>query len=430
MQWSYRTQWYVPSVPFTRKYQYARRSLRACTPTNYLLGGHTKGGSYRSFLSNARKLGDSEAIKIARLEYDCMKAVHAFAREHSIECDSRELDTVDVVYDQGQWDEAVKSIRYMLSKMKANEPASRYKLWTAEEASEKFLTHGAVGAISYAAGSLSAYKFVVGMLRLALENGLNLQTNTAVTSVTRISLEGRKDRWSIQTPRGPICADQVVMATNGYTAHIWPKLQGVIVPLRGHVSAHRPGSEMPKAGLPTTYSFIYKEGYEYMIPRPPGSEFAGDIVIGGGLVKTSQEGLYEYGCTDDTSLDLETITYLRETTPQYFGKNWGRDSDEGRIRKEWSGIMGYSPDGFPLVGPLPDEDNLYISASFQGHGMVLCFLCAKALTEMMIDGDEKELDSWFPRAFRVTKARFGQKFKRKLHTVLTQNSKVCGPAEI
>jgi glycine/D-amino acid oxidase-like deaminating enzyme len=82
-------------------------------------------------------------------------------------------------------------------------------------------------------------------------------------------------------------ARKVILATNGYTAHLYPKLQGVIVPLRGFVTAQRPGKAMPAAGLSNTYSFIYRDGYEYMIPRPPGTKFAGDIVIGGGLTKVS-----------------------------------------------------------------------------------------------------------------------------------------------
>jgi glycine/D-amino acid oxidase-like deaminating enzyme len=136
---------------------------------------------------------------------------------------------------------------------------------------------------------------------------------------------------------------------------------------------------MPKEGLQTTYSFIYGAGYDYMIPRPKGSKFGGDIVIGGGLTKGRNEGILEYGTTDDTSMDAEIIGYLTETTPEYFGSSWGDDDDDGRIRKRWTGIMGISNDGCPFIGEVPGEEDLWIAASFQGHGMVLCFLCAKAL---------------------------------------------------
>jgi glycine/D-amino acid oxidase-like deaminating enzyme len=379
-------------------------------PISLTAGGHTKGASYRTFLQNSQTLGVEEAIKVAQLEYNCMRGVHAFAREHGIDCDSRELDTVDIVYDQAQFDQAIEAIRTMRKVMKQGDPAAEYKIHTSEDTRDKFLVPNAIGSISYPAGSVSAYKFVVGVLKLGLKRGLSLQANTPVAN---IAFE-KPGRWTVETSRGTILAHKVVLASNGYTAHVYPKLLGTICPLRGQVTAHRSGSGIPKSGLSNTYSFIYKEGYEYMIPRPHGSMFAGDIVIGGGLTKAAEEGLYEYGNTDDTSLNKDISAYLRETTTRYFGSNWGEDAKEGSVRKEWTGIMGYSPDGYPLVGKMPDEKGLFISASFQGHGMVLCFLCSRALTEMLLDRDGPALDGWFPKAFRVHQERLSLPFYGKV----------------
>jgi glycine/D-amino acid oxidase-like deaminating enzyme len=78
-------------------------------------------------------------------------------------------------------------------------------------------------------------------------------------------------------------------------------------------------------------------------------------------------------------------------------------------------MKGYSPDGFPFVGGLPSAEGLYISASFQGHGMVLCFLCAQALVKIM-NGLDEELDEWFPEVFRITKERMQKKFRGRLHS--------------
>ena len=383
----------------------------ACSGATGRNGGHTKCASYRSFLDNVRALGEEEAAKIVRFEYNCMKAVHALARVNGIDCDSWEGDTVDIIYDEGQWrlaNEAIREIQRVLGK---EDPASKYRFWSAEEANRVFLTQGAVGAVTYEAGSLSGYKFGTGVLQLALEKGLNLQTETPAL---RIEKEGQG--WVVETSRGSIKSDRVVLATNGYTAHLYPALQGTIVPLRGIVTAHRPGSRMPKEGLTTTYSFIYDDGYEYMISRPPGSKHSGDIVIGGGLTKAAEGGLYEYGTVDDIKVDPAIISYLRGSTPKYFGVNWGEDDEEGRVRKEWSGIMGYSGDGFPMIGEVPDESGLFIAASFQGHGMVLCLSSAKAMASIINQDDEEALDQWFPKCFKLTKERMKNKFQGRLHT--------------
>lgn len=221
-------------------------------------------------------------------------------------------------------------------------PAAKYTFYSKDEVKSRFHCAGTnpepVGGVGYAAGSISSYKFGVGLLKLALGKGLNLQTHTPVTSLTK--KQDGCGKWEIQTPRGYILADRVVLATNGYTAHLWKPFQGAIVPLRGQITAHWPGGNMPAEGLSGTYSFIYDNGYEYMIPRPIGSKDAGDIVIGGGLTQTPDQGLSEYGTTDDTTLNQTISAYLYDTTARYFGANWGRDQPVGRIRHEWTGIMG------------------------------------------------------------------------------------------
>ncbi|MCJ1394134.1 hypothetical protein MMC18_009563 [Xylographa bjoerkii] len=383
----------------------------ACSGATGRNGGHTKSASYRSFLDNVATQGEEEAAKIVRYEYACMKAVHAFAREHDIQCDSWEGDTVDIIYDEDQWKLAKRAVSEIQKVLGDKDPASLYHFWDAKEAETKFLSPGAFGAVSYQAGSLSPYKYVIGVLKLALAKGLNLQTETPALAITSSGTG-----WRVETPRGVINTEKVILATNGYTAHLYPVLQGIIVPLRGHMTAQRPGTAMPQDGLATTYSFIYADGYEYMIPRPQGSTFAGDIMIGGGLTKASEEGLYEFGTTDDTTKDPIIINYLESSTRTYFGPNWGDDHPEGRVRQAWTGIMGYSADGFPLVGPVPDEKELYIAASFQGHGMVLCLLAAKALVQMITGDDLTDVDDRFPKAFRVTTERMKHTFEGRLHT--------------
>ncbi|MCJ1308153.1 hypothetical protein MMC25_001805 [Agyrium rufum] len=213
------------------------------------------------------------------------------------------------------------------------------------------------------------------------------------------------------------------MATNGYTAKLWPALQGVIVPLRGHATAHRPGSGLPKEGLPRTYSFIYEDGYEYMVSRRPGSTGEGDIIIGGGLTIGAEQGLYEYGTTDDTAADPIIIDYLKETTTRYFGRNWGNDDPTGRIKQEWTGIMGYSADGFPFVGQVPGENGLYIAASFQGSGMVLCFDTARTLALLMND-EAESAKKMLPECFWITEERLKHTFTGRLHTKVPKDLKL------
>ncbi|KAM0274854.1 hypothetical protein ACHAQH_007813 [Verticillium albo-atrum] len=383
----------------------ARQTCSGATGRN---GGHTKAASYRSFLDNAQRLGTDVACQIARLELENIRSVHEFAREHSISCESNPCQTVDAIYDAAQWMQANAAIEAMRRAM-PGEDASKYHIHTADELRKSCFVHGdnLHGGVEYEAGSISAYRFTAGLLKLCLAQGLNLQTNTPATAISRTAEAGIPAPWLVETPNGKIWTSKLVLATNGYTSFLHSRLHRVIVPVRGHVTAQRPGLNMPKEGLATTYSFIYSNGFEYMIPRPPPARYAGDIVMGGGLD--------EYGTTDDAACNPAITSYLHNTTPQYFGTNWGLDHQAGRIREAWTGIMGFSPDGFPFVGEMPGEEGLFVAAAFQGHGMALCWLCAQALTEMMGDRDGRELQAWFPDAFRISQERLQQRFKGVSH---------------
>ncbi|RVX71509.1 hypothetical protein B0A52_05081 [Exophiala mesophila] len=368
-------------------------------------GGHTKTASYRSFADNVKSVGTQDATRIAHLEYNCMVAIHDFIKTNNLDCDSKRCQTVDVFYDPVQWKAAQESVALMDELMGSSAP--KHTFHTPAETSSKFLAQTPLGSLEYESGSLSAYKLTISILKLALSMNLNLQTNTPVNSIVKSPSTGE---WQTTTPRGTISSKKLILATNGYTAHLYPPLQGVIVPLRGVVTAQRPGQNMPQQGLPTTFSFIYPTGFDYMITRPAGTTHEGDIIIGGGLPYAANNGVSEYGNTDDGAYDEGSASYLLDTTRQFFGSaNWGSDHPEGHAQKIWSGIMGFSADGYPFVGPVPGEQGLFLDVSFQGHGMVLCFLCARALADMVL-GKDDGLPEWFPNTYRVTEERLRKRF--------------------
>ena len=340
-------------------------------------GGHTKAASYRSFPSHVRSHGVEEACKISRLQHANIVATHELAKELDILCESRSVETVDIVYDQHTFQFGVFAIEMMRKSMGANEAgAAGYKIFNSEEAAERFLAPGAIGAFQYAAGSISAYKFTIGLLKVCLSIGLHLHTKTAVESIKQcLPLATGNFRYEISTSEGPIMTNIVILATNGYTAHLLPQMQGKIVPMRGQVTAQRPGPKLKQLkpnGLESTYSFIYETGYEYMIPRPKlpsvPPDDVGDIIIGGGFGKLPNNGLSEYGNTDDTEVNPENSRYLKQTLKSYFGENWGDDDANRRVKKDWTGIMGITGDGVPFVGEVPGMQGCWISAGFNGNG--------------------------------------------------------------
>ncbi|KAF3760523.1 FAD dependent oxidoreductase, partial [Cryphonectria parasitica EP155] len=245
------------------------------------------------------------------------------------------------------------------------------------------------------AASMWPYKLVCWVLETLLAThapaAFNLQTNTAVTGVSRAA-DGRQ--WTVQTARGPITAPKVLLATNGYTSRLLPAFSDLIVPVRGQVGALLPPTE-PRVGLDYSYVFFGRlkdeddsaaTRDEYLVQRPlPG----GELILGGGrhLAKGMAVGEWH-----DDVVEERVAAWLRTELEPVLDLD-GKEENKKRgleAAMEWTGIMAYSRDQSPWVGPVPESlgggEGLYIASGFTGHGMPRCALAGRGVARMM-EGD-------------------------------------------
>jgi glycine/D-amino acid oxidase-like deaminating enzyme len=251
--------------------------------------------------------------------------------------------------------------------------------------------------ITEGAASIWPYKLVTFMLRqLVQSRRVNLQTNTPVETIKPITPtpQNKNARWILETPRGTILARNILLATNGYTSHLLPTFTDLVVPVRGTMTALVPPKDATL--LPHSYGFVglgpgaNPNSDDYLIQRPfidvPNPK--GHLMFGGG--RTSGE-MSSMGESDDSIVDAGSVSYLKKTlldTLDLGDEATGLKSLEADYA--WSGIMGYSRDNSPWVGPIPKTQGLWICAGYTGHGMPNATLCARAVVEMMLKDDEGE----------------------------------------
>ncbi|KAJ6781755.1 hypothetical protein PWT90_05991 [Aphanocladium album] len=206
----------------------------------------------------------------------------------------------------------------------------------------------------------------------------NLQTNTPATHLQRCG-----DSWVVHTPRGQVVARQVLLATNGYTSHLLPRMTSLIRPTRGQVSALLP----PKGYTPLEHTHIWgtPDGAEdYLIQRDDG----GVLILGG---ERAGEAAARSRTSRDDVTDPEICARLRKGLHDVLELRPGQEggeADELQASYEWTGIMGYSRDGHPWVGQVPEAlgggEGLYISAGYTGHGMPAASRSGAAAASMML----------------------------------------------
>jgi glycine/D-amino acid oxidase-like deaminating enzyme len=65
------------------------------------------------------------------------------------------------------------------------------------------------------------------------------------------------------------------------------------------------------------------------------------------------------------------------------------------IEHRWAGIMGFTPDSFPIVGAMPDTPRLLVAAGYSGHGVAMAFECGARVARLALGGE-----AHLPEAFR------------------------------
>lgn len=249
---------------------------------------------------------------------------------------------------------------------------------------------------------------------------LTILPNTPVAAIS----SGSKPPFLVLTTQGDYPARHVIHATNAYASQLIHSLKGRIVPVRGHMTAQRPGPSFRKFAAGRSWSVVYPGAFDYVTQRP-GADSSGDVIIGGGLNRSASRGADAIGVSNDDGVDGSVIRYLEGVFPALFeGQAGGTEADMA-----WSGIFSVTPDGLPFVGrlerervssrppagkdPSPAE---WIAAGYNGEGMVFAFLCGAALAAH-VAGRENELlprrpgvpggkvSEWFPPELYVTKER-------------------------
>ncbi|EHK47311.1 hypothetical protein TRIATDRAFT_154515 [Trichoderma atroviride IMI 206040] len=346
---------------------------------------------------------------IAAFEHQTYSYLKAFVESQSIPCDWRTTTGVHGYYSAKLFATTKKTI----GKIQQENPDIGVNIAVVTKEDELTLKALRVGAAEGAivqrnAASLWPYKLVAFVLeRLLVAGGFNLQTNSPVTGLERAESRG----WTAHTPRGDISARHVLLATNAYTSHLLPQLADIIVPVRGQVSSLKPPAKGP---LDIGHTFYFVSDLDdrrddYLVQRPPpGAE----LVYGGGRIRAEGHGL---GVWDDSTVDEQVAKYLKgelsglmdlSICEQRTGQSEQKQDVEPTF--EWSGIMGFSRDGWPWVGPVPDSagggEGLWLCAGYSGSGMPNAALCAKAVVDMMIPGHE-DGEMGLPREYLFTEER-------------------------
>ncbi|KAH7139593.1 FAD dependent oxidoreductase [Dactylonectria estremocensis] len=365
---------------------------QACSGATGRNGGHLKPDPCNRPSSLALTHGVEVASECATFEAQNLSAVKKTIEDESIDCDFVLTRAVDVLMSNSTCNK-MKSGFDMLRK-NAFPGMGDVHFAKGGDAERLSGVKGAKGCLSYSAGHLFPYKLILHLLSHAIEAGVNVQTHTPVTEVTK--LPDAEGRFTLTTLRGSVRAREIVYATNGYTSSLLPEFTDTIIPARG-ICSHIKPTKNPAPFLPNSYMIRWSDTkYEYLIPRPDGS-----IIVGGARSEFYHELDSWYNNVNDDLLIESAKTYFDGYMQRVF-QGW---EDSGAYTSQlWTGILGYSSDAMPHIGVVPGRKNQFILAGFTGHGMPQIFLSARGIASMIID-DVDFQSTGIPRVYMASQAR-------------------------
>ena len=200
------------------------------------------------------------------------------------------------------------------------------------------------GGITIAeAGALQPAKLHREMRRLAESAGAQIRGRALVHAITR-----EHGRFRVQTARGTVLADQVVIATNAYSGEATPFVRDRIVPVTAYMIATEPMPDALAADvLPRNRTGGDTKRALYAFRRSPD----GRRVVFAGRAK--------FRDIDERRAATILHRFMTGVWPQM------RDV---RVSHCWKGFVGFTFDFLPHMG---EADGLHYAAGCQGAGVAM-----------------------------------------------------------
>lgn len=205
---------------------------------------------------------------------------------------------------------------------------------------------------------LHAGKFVRRMAAAAERAGAVVHERNAATGVRRLGDGG----FEVDTMRGTVRAEKVMMATDAYTDKIFPWLRRRLI---------------------CVGSFI-------IVTEPLGEALAKEIIPNGRLVVDSKNIGHYLRLTLDNRLMFGGRARFAPSNPESDRKSGAvlrREMVEifpqlanTKVEYVWGGTVGFTMDRVPHAG---EQDGLYYSMGYAGHGVQMATYMGHCMAEVM-----------------------------------------------
>ncbi|GAB2817154.1 NAD(P)/FAD-dependent oxidoreductase [Lentzea nigeriaca] len=338
-------------------------------------GGMATGGLGIGFRDAVARYGLETAAKYIAVYGDAIDTIEKIVADEGIDCHFARTGKMVLAAKPAHFDglrktdELMRSLGYETRLVPPGELRS--------EIGSK-IYHGAM--VDKHSAGLHVGKFVRGLAEAAVRAGARIHEKAPVRQIRRLG----GTRHELVTPRGTVVADQVLVATSGYTGRPFRWLQVRLAPVG---------------------SFI-------IVTEPLGEEVCDELLPHRRMASTSKNLLHYFRITPDHRLLFGGRARFAMSSPQSDVKS-GRVLEKAMVEVFpqlagahvdycWGGLVDMSMDRMVHAG---EQDGLYYSAGYSGHGVQMATHMGKQMADYM--NGTPTANPWGELAFRRIPGHFG-----------------------
>lgn len=300
-------------------------------------------------------------------------------RGHDIGLDR--TGTLTLIRTEAEWVWAAELVAGATDRGQELELVDQPDLIEAEPAADPDLLGGVFDPLGARAEPVAATRAIAAEAEAA---GATIETGTAVRGLAPTPSGG----WELQVENGgTIGADLVVLAAGAWTPALG-RLVGVEVPIvavRGQMWASAPQPATLRHAIAAAESLESWARADHRPDEPPdlthrdGRRLTrhlygrqrpnGEIVFGGDRVRSDRPVVDHDGVATNHAHVGELLPMVGQLAPV----------------RTWAGLMPFSLDGRPLLGPVPERDGLFLAGGLASSGFGRGPMAGQLVAELVLD---------------------------------------------
>jgi glycine/D-amino acid oxidase-like deaminating enzyme len=297
--------------------------------------------------------------RMVAMSWNAPNVVFDLVKRHQITCEARQSGTLRAAYSEA----AAASVRTSFEQgAKRGMPVELLDAdgMRGATGSRRYTT----ALLDHRGGNLNPLGYARGLAQAAIQHGAAIHGGSPATRVWR---DG--GLWHVATPGGTLTADKVVLATNGYTDDLWPKLRKTLVPVYSGIASSAPLPEAVAREIMPTGASLYELGKVTVYYRMAEGN---RLLMGGRCQQSPLAG----------ADGLHFLTaYARRLWPQLGEVEWTHG---------WNGQLAVTPDHYPHIHE--PAEGVLICLGYNGRGVAMATAMGRELAKRVQGGRSAEID--------------------------------------